>query len=580
MARLNLIQFSGEIPRMIPRLLPDTAAQRAENVRLDDGGLTPIRQGRLEHVVEGIDPILTIYKNDDEWLAWSTVVNAAPGPVAQDRLYFTGDGVPQMRVAGVDYPLAVPAPTVALTPTIGGTGSGDVVTRLYVYTFVTGFGEESEPNPISAEINWQPGNTVTLSGFQAAPAGRNITMQRIYRSQSSVATGTDLFLIHERAASNSNYIDNIAVDDFAEVLPSRDWNPPPANLKGLIALANGMMVGFVGKDMYFCEPFRPHAWPEKYVLTMTYNIVALGAYGTTIVVATDGQPELVDGPHPDSMQQAKMELNMPCINARGMVDLGYAVAYPSHDGLAIASGGTVAVATAGLMTRNDWLKTSPGTFIAGQFSGRYFASYEYLGADGIPDSGTFIFDLTGGTPFLLRASRRADAAHYDIKGSALYMLSGTEIYEWDALGQINEIMTWRSKQFILPAPVNFGCILIEGSDGMTPDELAAFQALIDDIEEQNAVIFAQDSIGGEINGAAYNVHPVNGDELLDVPTENFAVVTVIADGRTIATVNRMNQVVRLPAGFKAKSWEVEVNGTAGIAQITLASTIRELNTVA
>jgi hypothetical protein len=579
MARLNLIQFSGEIPRMIPRLLPDTAAQRAENVKLDDGGLTPIRQGRLEHIVSGVDPIQTIYKNGNEWLAWSTVVNAAPGPVAQDRLYFTGDGVPKMRVNGVNYPLAVNPPTAALAAAVSGSGTGDITTRLYVYTFVTSFGEESEPSPISAEVNWQAGNTVTLSGFQAPPTGREITRQRIYRSQSSVATGTDLFLIAERAASSADYVDDVAVDDFAEVLPSRDWNPPPDNLKGLIALTNGMMAGFVGKDLYFCEPFRPHAWPEKYVLTMTYNIVALGSYGTTIVVATDGQPELVDGPHPDSMQQAKMELNLPCINGKGMVDLGYAVAYPSHDGLAIASGGSVAIATAALMTRDDWLKTSPRTFVAGQYSGRYFASYEYLRADGIPDSGTFIFDLTGETPFICRSSRMADAVYYDIKTSDLYMLIGSEIYQWDALGQVNEIMTWRSKQFILPAPANFGCILIEANDGMSADERAAYQALIDEIEIENEAIFAQNSIGGEINGLAFNVKPINGDELLDRPVENYTVVKVIADGETIATINRINQVVRLPAGFKARAWEVEVNGTAGIAQITLASTVRELNTI-
>lgn len=576
MATLKLIQFSGEIPRLLPRLLPDTASQRAENVRLDDGGLTPIRQARLEHTVVGVSPIATIYKHGSEWLAWSTPVNAAPGPVAQDRLYYTGDGVPKMRVGSTVYPLAMTPPTVALTATLGGVGAGDIITRLYVYTEVTDFGEESEPCPISNEIDWQPGNTVTLSGFRTPPAGRNITKQRIYRSQSSVLSGTDLFLIAERAASNANYVDSIPVDDFAEALPSRDWNPPPDNLQGLISFTNGMMAAFVGKDLYFCEPYRPHAWPEIYVLTLDYPIVALGAFGTTLVVMTTGQPYVVNGTAPENMQQERLELNLPCINARGVVDLGYSVAYPSHDGLVVVSSGGANVATGQLMTRNDWLKTSPATFVAGQYSGRYFASYEYIEADGTPFIGTFIFDLTGGTPFVMRASRKADACFYDVPNSALYMLSGKEVYEFDALGQFNEIMTWHSKQFVLPAPATFGAILIEGAEERTPEEQEAIDAEIAAIEAENAALFAMPSIGGEINGAAYNVYPVNGDALIPMPEGTFSSVQIYADGKLLAVISEINKVKRLPPK-RARNWEVHVNGTTPIAQISMATAARELN---
>ncbi len=580
MTTLKLMQFSGEIPRLLPRLLPDSGAQRAENVRLDDGGLTPIRKMRSVHTVTGVTgDIKTIHKHGEDWLAWNTVVNAAPGPVAQDRLYYTGDGVPKMRVGKNVYDLKVPRPTTALTATLGGSGTGDIITRIYVYTFVTDFGEESEPCPVSNEINWQSGNTVTLSGFANAPSGRAITKQRIYRSQSSLSSGTDFFLIAERSASNSNFSDTVAVDDFAEVLPSRDWNPPPDTLEGLISLPNGMMAGFVGKELCLCEPYRPHAWPEKYRLTMDYAIVGLGAYGTTIVVATDGQPYIVAGTAPENMQQEKMELNLPCINARGIVDLGYAVAYPSKDGLVVASGGRADIATTGLMTRNDWLKTSPGSFVAGQFNGRYFASFEYLEADGSPSRGTFIFDLTTATPFMLRGSVKADACFFDVQESALYMLVGTNIFEWDALGEVNEFMTWVSKQFVYPAPATFGCIYIEGRDVKSLEEEAAEDAEREAALAQNTIIFAQPSIGGEIAGSAFNTHPVNADELQRIFAKQFTSVEVYADNRMVAVVNQVNRVVRLPAEAKAKIWEVQVNGTAQIDQITLATTPRELNAV-
>lgn len=580
MTTLKLMQFSGEVPRLLPRLLPDGGAQQAENVRLDDGGLTPVRRKRAVHSVTGIaGAVKTIYRHAGTWLAWDKVVDAAPGPVAQDRLYYTGDGAPKMRVGGTVYDLKVPFPTAAPTATLSGTGTGDVITRIYAYTFVTEFGEESEPSLASNEVNWQSGRTVTLSGIQAAPSGRGIVKQRFYRSQTSQTAGTDFFFIAERTASSANFTDSVATDAFGEVLPSRDWNQPPDTMKGLISLPNGMMATFDGKELLLCEPFRPHAWPEKYRLTMDTNIVALGAYGTAIVVTTEGQPYIVAGTAPENMQQEKMELNLPCINARGVVDLGYAVAYPSKDGLVVASGGSAAVATQALMTRNDWLQTSPGSFVAGQFSGRYFASFEYLEADGTPRRGTFIFDLATQTPFILRNSDKAEAFFYDVGDAELYLLIDKTIYQYDPFGEVNEIMSWRSKQFVYPAPATFGCILIEASDSKTPEEEAADEAERQAIEAANAVIFARPSIGGELNGSAYNVQTVNGDDLQRVFPKQFTSVEVFADNKLVGSVSEINKAVRLPAVPKARNWEVLVNGTTRIDQITLATSPRELNAV-
>lgn len=574
---LKLIQFSGEIPRLLPRLLPDTAAQHAENVRLDDGGLTPIRQLKHVHTITGVDPVVSIYKHGSDWLAFSAKVDAAPGPVAQDRLYYTGDGAPKMRVSGTVYNLAVPYPTGALTATLGGTGSGNVYTRLYVYTYVTDFGEESEPCPISNAIDWQSGKTVTLSGFATPPAGRAITKQRIYRSQTSVTAGTDLFLIAERAASNANFTDTVAVDDFAEVLPSRDWTAPPSTLKGLVSGPNGMMAAFSGKDVYFCEPFRPHAWPEKYVLTVDYNVVALGFIGSTLAILTEGLPYIAAGTAPENMQQEKLEKNFPCINARGVVDLGYGIAYPSKDGLVVIDPSGANLVTQALMAREKWLRTSPETFVAGQLSGRYYASYRYVDADDAVVSGTFIIDLTGAAPFLMRSGDRADAMHYSITDSALYLAIGSSIYEFDAAGEVASIMTWRSKQFVAPAPTNFGCILIEGSGLLTAEQQAALDAERAAIEANNAAVFPLASIGGELNGAALNAYAANDDELERLYSPTFCSVIVIADGEQVAVVTELNKVKRLPGGFKASLWEVVVTGTAAIEQISLALTPRELN---
>lgn len=576
MAKLRFAQFSGEIPRLIPRLLPDAGSQYAENVRLDDGGLTPIRKAREEHAFSTPTDIKTIYKFGSTWLAWNTVVNAVPGPVATDRLYYTGDGVPKMRVGTTVYDLKVPYPTAALTASVTGSGSGDITTRLYVYTWVTDFGEESEPCPISADVNWQAGQTVTLSGFQATPSGRNITKQRIYRSQSSNQAGTDLFLIEERAASTSSYTDTHAPDDFQEVLPSRDWNQPPDDLKGLIPLPNGMMVGFSGKQICFCEPYRPHAWPEKYRLTASYEIVALAAYGTTVVAGTKGYPFVVSGNSPESMIEEKIEVNLPCINARGMVDLGYSAAYPSNDGLVVVSNGGATVATDALFTRADWQRLSPGSLVSGQFAGRYFASYSYVDIDGVTVSnGTIIIDLTNQQPFVMRASFKADAFYYDMPTGQLYFCVGQKVYEFDALGQTNEIMTWKSKRVVFQQPVTLGAIMVESGTLETPEQRKARLDEIAAIQAQNAIIFTQSSISGELDGAALNSFAMNGDEMLVVPMDKFVAVNIYADGELIRAVAVPNTVHRIKPR-SARTWEIQVNGTSEVEQVTLATTVREL----
>jgi hypothetical protein len=247
--------------------------------------------------------------------------------------------------------------------------------------------------------------------------------------------------------------------------------------------------------------------------------------------------------------------------------------------LVIVQNGTAQVVTNLLMTRNDWLKTSPATFVAGQHNGRYFASYEYVDDLGTAERGTFIIDLSGEKPFMMRAARYAEACWYDLTAAALYMVDGFSIYEWDALGESYEIMTWGSKEYVLQAPVSYGAILIESDNRLSAEETAAQEDAREAIEAANAVLFAQDSIGGELNGAAFNVYPVNGDALERLMPATFVQVKVYADDELVSTISDTDTAKRLPAKGRARKWEVEVNGTRPIAQISMATTMQELNAI-
>lgn len=577
MPAIKLTGFSGEQPRIVPRLMPDTAAQAATNCRLDDGALTPFRKPAFV-VDTGESDALTIYKLGVDWLTWPTRVNAAPGPVAADRLYYTGDGAPKMLVSGEEFPLAVSAPGAALTATLGGSGSGDVVTRLYVYTWVTDFGEESEPSPASNEIQWQPGNSVTLSGFASTPAGRNITKQRIYRSQTSTS-GTGLYLIEERSASTGDYSDTVAVDAFQELLPSLEWNAPPDDLKGLIALPNGMMAAFRGKQLYFSEPWHPHAWPEKYVLTTDTEIVGLGAMGLSLVILTKGQPYMAAGSTPDTMQMEKIEANLPCINANSIVDLGFAIAYASNEGLvAVKPDGSCAIATANIFSVDDWRRISPETMVGGQISGRYAAFYSNTLVDGTKLVGTLLIDLSGSS-FLIRSSASATAAFYDVASGALFFLKRgtTGVYRFDSPDADRETLYWKSKQFVLPYEENFGAIRIDVDDAESDEDKANAAAARAAVIASNEALIAAGSILGELNAAPLNTVPFAGDILEPLPGQSGALsVRVYADQVAVATITKGNRALRLPAGFRARTWEIDVSANIQVQQIMVAKTMDEL----
>ncbi|YP_010115334.1 internal virion protein [Sinorhizobium phage PBC5] len=555
------------------------------NVRLNDGGLTPINKP-IEVATIATASQKTIYRHQGSWLSWPNVVNAVPGPVAQDRLYFTGDGAPKVKIGGVDYALKVPRPTGALTAALSGTGSGDIQSRTYVYTWVTSFGEESAPCPASIIVDWKPGQTVTLSGFAATPGGRSITTQRIYRSQTG-KTGTGLYLIAERAASAGNFTDNIAVDQFQEPLPSADWNEPPDGLAGLAEMPNGMMAAFVGRSIYFCEPYRPHAWPEKYSRNVGSDIVGIAALGSILVVVTKGKPYLLAGTHPDSMQQQQLEENLPCINARSIVDLGHAVCYASNDGLvAVRGDGSIRLVTEQLLSREKWLDLSPFTIIGGQINGAYLLFYDNLSASGERIAGS-ISIYVDGQPFLVRSSEIASSSFFDIGDTALYFMApgSKTIQRFDAPQGAPQTLYWRSKEFITTSPSSMGAVLVDSGSAISLKALEALQEERNQIIAANAALFAAGDLQGGINARPLNDRSINGDDLQPVPPPPTAAdaasltVSIFADGKLIQTIDKVDRIARVRAGLKARKWEVAISTNMQIAQVIMAASVEELKQV-
>ncbi len=565
--RLQFINFKGAVPRLHPRLLPDGFGQIARNTRLENGAIGPVRTPRLDYTFGSA--VTSIYKNGVTWLGWSAIVDVVPAPVAANRLYYTGDGAPKINDAGTVYNLALPAPAAA--PSVTALSAVDPALQesiLYCYTYVTSLGEESAPSPVSAAINWSPGVSIRVAGFSAAPAGRAITKRRIYRSQTSAAGVTSLFFVAEITTTPTQYDHDLATAPIQEPLPSIDFDPPPAGLSGLRAMPNGMMAAFSGKELYFCEPYQPHAWPSKYTVAVDYPIVGLAVFGSILAILTTGTPYIAQGTHPDSMALEKMDRSLPCLSRRAIVDIGYAAYFPSNDGLAMISATDAQIVSRNLFTREQWKAMSPDTFIADTYDGRYLFTYtdsvfntldggdpagtglpaDYMDGAG-PSTGGAVstiydfgtpssafgsqrlgsVDIAGELPFFIDFDLTAPTAMFSDRNSgALYLLeNGTDVKEWDASGSPFATQVWRSKSFILPFDTNFGAFLME-SDA-----------------------------------------PIG-------PGDNF-ICQIFADNGLVDTITTINEPVRLRSGFLARNWEIEITSNVAISGAALANTMEELH---
>lgn len=212
---IKIAPFGGLIPRMGKRLLPDTAATVANNIKLQSGEMRPLRGAGSTYTPAtpktGLQQSIFKARNgttSNEWFSWPGDVDCVRVPLGTDvtsRFCWTGDGVPRIVTytnavagGGNNYPvetnayaLGVPAPTTAATVAPSGT-TGSIVTRFYCYTFVSQYGEESAPSPISAEASGASGATWAVSGMQAVPLNTG-TVSSTTRSGNTITAVTSAY---------------------------------------------------------------------------------------------------------------------------------------------------------------------------------------------------------------------------------------------------------------------------------------------------------------------------------------------------------------------------------------------------
>lgn len=245
----------------------------------------------------------------------------------------------------------------------------------YVFTYENDLAQQSAPSPVTETILRPDGVSVTVTTPTTLPTGYSvygIVNKIIYRLVSGIG-GTVFKKVASIPVATADYLDVLADEETGpEVLESDDWDLPPAELEGIIALPNDCMAGFFKNQLCFSAQGFPHAWPVKFRLTVDTDIVAIANIDTTVVVGTKSFVYTATGQAPGAYSMSQPGEAQSCVSKLGMKYLdGVGVVFPSPDGYQVCRGSAGAVdnLTAKTFTRRQWEALNPSSIIAAVHDG-------------------------------------------------------------------------------------------------------------------------------------------------------------------------------------------------------------------
>jgi hypothetical protein len=547
---IKIIPTRGIAPRISPYELDDKAAQTADNCLFGSGSLRPLVVGQAE-ALNANDAIVASPKSwfkytGSRWLNWTADVDTNRSMVAldaEDRLYWTDPaltadttvdgsgraigGMPRMggrtQIIGsagtkpsASYRLGIPKPMSAPTASAATATTTEKLFRSYIYTYVSSFGEEGPPSDPSNEIEVDPSVMVTLTGMSVAPTGaHSIATKRIYRVNTG-STASEYQFVVEVAVSAQlpDPGDTILDANLGEVCLSYTWAPPPSQMIGLKAHPSGFFIGYYNRDSSGVLCFSVPYLPHAWSRQIVVDspIVAVGLFGTSAIVVTDSYPIALTGSDPDNMTIERLETGEACTCKRAFVDMGCACIYPGVSGLWAAGTGTVKSLTESIISKKEW----DALFVSNAlvFAAQYNTLYI-----GFQATGGFVFDTV--TSEFYAHSITADSAFTDNKTGDLYYHtpSAANLKKW-GVGTAQSFV-WKSKKFRLDHAMSFSV----------------------------GQVFATGTITAKIyaDGALKHTQTVSSSDPF-----------------------------RLPSGFVAKEWEMQLEGTSEIMSAYIATSMSEL----
>lgn len=629
--KLTFQQFSGIAPRIAPRLLPATLAQEALDVKLWSGELRPHYADTIIKYIPSNTQSIYRYKWKNKkynWLGWAKSVNVVKGPVYDDennRIYLmVNDGTGFLvtdsslledrdyinGLEGKAYAVAIPEPGQSDIWVSGGTGSGDIESRSYVYCYVRQWsdgtidvGKSSGPLKNSSDrsrytVDVRPGQVVDMSIVDpiahANGIGAGINKIYIYRSEVTSAgqalySYVDQFDVNTNRVTNNpaavwvsngsyyKYSDSKPNTSLGEACPSIYWDAPVTGLKGLVSLQNGLFAAYKDSTIYVSDWNAPHAWPYEHTVTIDYPIVGLGSFGNTIVVCTEAAPVLITVTDPTKPTTRAIQENCPCVSAGSIVSTRNGVIFASTNGLVLINSASPTFITEKIITQDEWLPLHPESLQAAFLNNTYYGFF----TNPTEKAAGFLFDLdsyTYSTVYnsivssgMVYTSQPTKIVYNDVEQSQLYVcypLENKTQYSLNSFGtdsRINKSFRWRSKVNVSPQGLfTLSCAQVNFTK-------------LSSLKPEPPVW--EGRLAGSALGMVYvNKQPVNGwcktntIELYDKTVFNYYV-----DGKLRFTKNIVDsKPFRLPSGFRGETVEIELKSNSHVHSVSLASSMGEL----
>lgn len=546
MPAVKINRFGGVVPRYAASLLRENMAAEAENVKLWHGLLEPFRRPAPVYTSDA-SCVRTMHRFGCRWLTWADpCVAVAEWLPTCERVYVTGvesypivaempDGADPFVWRRVGLPLPDTAPVAtALDATLP-----DRITssRIYVYTYVNGFGEEGAPSLPSNELLDMREGAAAAIDIPAPPDGWDIATIRLYRvasqfidgTQPAQQTATVYLFVTDLAPIAQQYVDAANTDELGEPLVSEQYMPPPAGLENITQLENGVLAGSVGNQVWFCEPYQPQAWPVDYLLVLDDNVRAMKWQGGILYAMTDGHPYAITEECPDGQCCRKVfrfPKAAPIVSRNSAVQAPDGAMYATLGGLMYLSGRRMSMVTGPWFASDDWQALLPHTMIAATVEGQYA---------GFSSSAGFLFDIRDGIENdglqnndLMPLTLTPNAAHTGRDGK-LYLAFGNIVHEWDAGAEFIPYR-WRSRTTATPGQMNFSAALVT-LDAYARSRIAPFGVQFKFMADERLT--------------------------LDRPVKR-------------------SQPFRLPPNRRSSDFAVEVSGVERVREIKFASSVREL----
>lgn len=249
MAGFKISPFQGVAPKTSPELLPAPGAQIARNCKLYSGDIVPYPQPVIVGNAGRTGTVKTLYGlrnpsnvNDLKWLSWLTdvdIATLASTETAEQRFYYTGDGVPKvsnyaLATAGAGpypagyYDLGLPLPTTAPSTTF---------TTFTQKTTASFFRDAGGVATIvtSAAHGLRSGNIITVSGFTSLTGTYNqagTTTITVTINNHGLANGATVTLdfTSGTAADGTFSISNVTTNTFDIVVSTAATTSGNVNL--------------------------------------------------------------------------------------------------------------------------------------------------------------------------------------------------------------------------------------------------------------------------------------------------------------------------------------------------------------